>query len=287
MIRPHHTIKTAVTLSALAAGLLVAGCGGASSSGKAAGVNPVRAAYISSHGPGYQVAIKVTGTAGGRAIHVIGAGAFDRPAHAGRLTLNVSSPTVAGESFRIAAVIRDQDFYLKMPASIAGSLPGAKPWLELNLADVGKRVGMPGLSSLADSSGGNPAEFLQFLRAASTGSVQNLGRQTIDGHSTTHMRATVDLSKVVDTLPAPRRPRASSAIAALEKLTGLHYLPMEAWVDPSDHVRRMVLSENGQVAGQAFSERVQLDFVKYAPEPVPAAPPAHEVTNIMSLGATS
>lgn len=291
MIRPHHTITTAVTLSALAAGLLVAGCGGASSSGRAGGVNPVRAAYISSRGPGYQVAIKVTGTAGGRAIHVTGAGAFDRAADAGRLTLNVSSPTVAGEGFRIGAVIRDQDFYLKMPASIAGSLPGGKPWLELNLADVGKHVGkhvrMPGLSSLADSSGGNPAEFLQFLRAASTGSVQNLGRQTIAGHSTTHVRATVDLSKVVDTLPAPRRPRASSAIAAMEKLTGLHYLPIEAWVDPSDHVRRMVLSENGQVAGHAFSERVQLDFVKYGPEPVPAAPPAHEVTNIMSLGATS
>jgi hypothetical protein len=118
---------------------------------------------------------------------------------------------------------------------------------------------------------------------ASTGGVQDLGQQTIEGFSTTDSRATIGLSNVVDTLPASQRPSASSAIASIEKLTGLRYLPIEAWVDSSGHVLRIVLSAMGRVEGQPFSENVQLDFVKYALEPVPAAPPADEVTNIMSL----
>jgi hypothetical protein len=69
-------------------------------------------------------------------------------------------------------------------------------------------------------------------------------------------------------------------------LTGLHYLPVEAWVDSSDHVRRIVLFEAGHVEGQPFSENVRLDFVKYGPEPEPTAPAADEVTNITSLVGT-
>jgi hypothetical protein len=286
MIRQHHRIKAAVALGAIAAAPLVAGCGGSSSSGEAAGVNTVRAAYVSSSGTGYQIAMKVTGNAAGHTINVTGTGAFDQAAHAGRLTLTISRPTLGGEKLQINAVILGEDFYVKLPAPLADKISGGKSWLELNLSEIGKRGGIQGLSSLADNPGRNPAQFLRLLRSASTGSVQNLGPRTIDGLSTTGVRATVDLSKVVDTLPASQQPSASSAIASIEKLTGLHYLPIEAWVDSSNHVRRMVLFETGHVDGQPFSENVQLDFVKYGPEPVPAAPPASEVTNIMSLFGT-
>jgi hypothetical protein len=283
MIRQHHPIKTAVALSAIAAALLVAGCGGSSSSGRATGVNAVRAAYVSSSGAGYQIALKVTGNAAGHAINVTGNGAFDQAAHAGQLTMNISSPNLGGENLQINAVILGGDFYLKVPASLADKIPGGKPWLELDPSELGKSVGVQGLSSLAGNPSENPARFLHVLRAASTGSVENLGEQTIDGVSTTGSRATIDLSKVVDALPASQRRSASSAIAAIEKLTGLRYLPTEAWVDSSDHVRRVVMSETGHVDGQPFSENVQLDFVKYGPEPMPAAPPANEVMNITSL----
>ena len=283
MIRQHHRITTIVALGAIAAALLVAGCGGSSSSGKAGGASIERAAYVSSSGAGYQIAIKVTGTAAGHTINVTGTGAFDQAAHAGRLTMNMSLPALGGENLRIDSVILGTDVYLKLPASLAGKVPGGKPWLELNLSDLSKSVGIQGLSSLADDPGESPAHLVALLRSASTGGVRNLGRQTIDGLSTTGSRATIDLSKVVDTLPAPERPSASSAIASIEKLTGLHYLPITAWVDSSGHVRRIILAETGRVEGQPFSENVQLDFVKYGPEPVPAAPPAGKVTNIMSL----
>jgi hypothetical protein len=287
MIRQHHTIKTVVALGAIAAALLVAGCGGSSSSSSnAAGVNVVRAAYVSSSGAGYQIAMKVTGNAAGHTINVSGAGAFDQAAHAGQLTMNIRRPTIGGENLQINAVILGEHFYLKLPASLAGKISRGKPWLELDLSGIGKRVGIRGLSLLADNPGGNPAQFLRLLRAASTGSVQTLGRQTIDGVGTTGVRATIDLAKVADTLPASQQPSASLAIASIEKVTGLHYLPIEAWVDSSNHVRRIVLSETGHVAGQPFSEKVQLEFVKYGPEPLPAAPPADEVTNMMSLFGT-
>jgi hypothetical protein len=200
--------------------------------------------------------------------------------------MNISRPTLSGENLQINAVILGQDFYLRLPASLAGMIPGRKPWLELSLSEIGKRVGIQGLSWLTDNQGGNPTQFLRLLRSASTGAVQNLGQETIDGLSTTGSGATIDLSKVVDTLPASQQPSAASAIASIEKLTGLHYLPIEAWVDSSDHLRRIVLSETGHVHGLPFSEKVRLDFVKYGPEPMPVAPPASEVTNIMSLVGT-
>ena len=68
MIRQHHRIKTAIALSATAAALLVTGCGG-SSSGKDGGVNIVRAGYVSSSVAGYQIAMKLTGTAAGQPIN--------------------------------------------------------------------------------------------------------------------------------------------------------------------------------------------------------------------------
>jgi hypothetical protein len=283
MIRQHHRITTAVALSATAAALLVAGCGGSSSSGKAAGANIERAAYVASSGPGYQIAMKVTGTAAGQTINLTGTGAFNQAAHAGRLTMNLSPPALGSKNLRIDSVILGTDVYLKLPASIAGNVPGGKPWLELNLSEVGKSVGIQGLSSLADAPGESPAHLVSLLRSASTGGVQSLGRQTIDGVSTTGSRATIDVSKAVATLSASEQATASSALASIERLTGLHYLPVTAWVDSSGHVRRIVLSETGRVEGQPFSENVQLDFVKYGTEPVPAAPPAGDVTNLMSL----
>lgn len=285
MIRHHHCIRTVVSLSAIAAALLAAGCGGSSSPDKAGGVNVVRAAYVSSSGPGYQIALRVTGSAAGHLINVTGTGAFDQAAHAGRLTMNMSQPTLGGGNLQVDAVVVGEDFYLKLPSSLAGKLPGGRPWLELNLPQIARSVGVQGLSSLADNPG-DPTGFLQLLRAASTGSVQNLGHQTIDGVSTTGLRATVDLSKVVATLPASQQQSAASAIASIEKLTGLHYVPIKAWVDSSDHVRRIILSEMGHIDGQPFSENVQLDFVQYGPEPAPTAPTADDVTNVMSLFGT-
>jgi hypothetical protein len=277
MIRQHPRIKTAVALSAIAAALVVAGCG--SSSSDKAGGTTVRAAYGSSTVPGYQIEIKVTGTAGGHPVNVTGTGAFDQAAHAGRLTMNVRPPSPGAQSLQINAVMLGKDFYLRLPASLSSTIPGGKTWLEFSLSEIGKRAGIQGLSSLGES----PAQFIHSLRAASTGGVQSLGRQTIDGVSTSVSRATVDLSKVAGTLPASEQQSAFSAITAIEKLTGLHYIPIEAWVDSSDHVRRIVLSENGHVEGQPFAETVQVDFVKYGLEPVPAAPPADEVTNVLSL----
>src|ERR1700733_11208660 len=176
MIRQHHPINTAVALIAIAAALLVAGCGGSSSSGKAAGASTVRAAYVSSTAAGYQVALKVTGNAAGHTINVTGTGAFDRASHDGQLTINLRPPTLSSGNLQIDPVILGKDFYLKLPAGLAGKIPGGKPWLELNLSEIAKATGIDGLPSLTDNPSENPAHFLQILRAASTGGVQNLGQ---------------------------------------------------------------------------------------------------------------
>src|ERR1700759_4809662 len=114
MIRQHHRIKTAVALSAITAAVLIAGCGGSSSSGP--GAKTVRAAYVSSSVPGYQIAMKVTGNAGGHTINLTGTGAFEPAAHASQLTLNLSLPTLGGGNVQVTAVTLGTDVYVKLPA---------------------------------------------------------------------------------------------------------------------------------------------------------------------------
>jgi hypothetical protein len=116
----HRDLRSVAGLGAhaIAAALLVAGCGGSSSSGKAGGVNTVRAAYVSSRVAGYQIGIKVTGTAAGQAINVTGTGAFDEAPHAGRLTMNMTRPTLGGQSLQIKAIILGKDLYVKLAASL-------------------------------------------------------------------------------------------------------------------------------------------------------------------------
>ena len=94
--------------------------------------------------------------------------------------MNMSLPALGGENLQIDSVILGTDVYLKLPASLAGKLPGGKPWLELNLSDLSKSVGIQGLSSLADDPGESPAHLVALLRSASTGGVRtSAGRRSM------------------------------------------------------------------------------------------------------------
>ena len=270
-----------------AVALLVAGCGSSSGSqnpGKAI----QRAAYVSSSAAGYKVSLHLTegDAALGGSITGGGSGSFNLPKRAGSMTLALNLPgsLASAGTLHVQEILLGQDIYVKLPAQIASHLPGHRPWLEINLAQVGKAAGIQNLTSLFGGSGStNPGQFLDYLRATSSGGVTRVGSATVDGVQTTEYRAKIDLLKAPAAAPAAQRTALRQAVSSLEKLTGLRTIPVDVWVDSANLVRRITMSYSVNASGQSVHTQMQLDFLAYGSQPVPAAPPASQVTNASSM----
>jgi len=274
--------------AALLTVLATAGCGSASSAGQDPGKAIQRAAYVSSSAAGYKVAIHMqegVSSLNGN-ITGVGTGSFNLPKHAGRMTLDLTLPGSLSSAGTLAVqeILFGGRIYVKLPAKIATGLPGHKPWLEIDLAQIGKAAGIQNLTSLFGGSGStNPGQFLQYLRAASSGGVKRLAGATVDGVQTTEYRAKLDLLKAPAAAPSSQRAALRQAVSSLEKLTGLRTIPVDVWVDSQHLVRRITMAYSVNSSGQSVHTQMRLDFLSYGSQPVPAPPPSSQVTNASSM----
>jgi hypothetical protein len=285
--------RTLATVGATA--MLVGACGGSSSSSSKQHVTTVpaatlaRAAYVSAAQSGYKAVLQMHETVGTTQISMVGAGAFTPADHAGSMSMQMTLPGAAGAALgtklNIDAVFEGGTFYMKMPAVIAGQVPGAKPWLKFNLGALGRVAGISGLSSLTNESStlDDPGQYLDYLRAAS-GNVNDLGQATVDGVSTTHYHAQIDLNKLADAVPASSRAAVRQLVAQLEQRFSAGNMPVDAWIDSSNRIRRIEMTYTLQAptAGQTKVAMV-MDFSDYGPQPKPAIPPASQTTNLLAL----
>lgn len=293
--RARTAARTGALLAVgLACALLAAGCGTASVSNA---VDPVaRAATVSGAAAGYKMslAMRIASPALPSAINATGLGSFSPASRTGTLALSMDLGAIPGaaqalgaSSLEIEELVNGGTFYIKLPAALAGRLPGAghKPWLEFDLAKVAASAGIPGLSSLLDNpASSNPAQMLQYLRAVS-GGVTKIGTETIDGRSTTHYRAKIDLRRYPNLAPPAQRAAARQAIAALERLTKTASFPVDVWIDAQHLVRRMgfVIGATTPTTGQTVKSAFTIDITDYGPQAAPSFPPADQVTNVSSL----
>jgi hypothetical protein len=279
----------ALTGVVLAAGLLAAGCGSSSSSGSAQvpTVTLTRAADVSSAAAGYKVALTLHETiANAGAIVANGTGTFSPNTHQGEFAMQMSLPPGAGLSTLALQMVLDKgNLYMKFPPLLASRLPGGKPWVYINLAQAGKAAGFSGLGSLLNSSSSfsNPGQYLNFLRATNSGSVKNLGQATVNGISTTHYRAKVDLSKLPQAVPASQRKAMQQLVNALESKGATTQIPMDVWIDSSHLVRRVQSSFAETVGGHSLTIAMTENFLQYGAQPAPVVPPASQTENLLSL----
>jgi hypothetical protein len=267
-----------VAVAALAAGAYFAF--GSSSNGV---VDPVAAAATrSSDAPGYRERMTMSIVGGGMSVTATGVGSFDPPAHAGEFTMAMRFPNtpqlvqaLGSDTLRLTELLDGTTIYMKLPAALMGQLSTlGKSWLSL---DLSKLANVPGASSLLNNPSSDPSEMLEYLRAASD-SVIAEGRQRIDGVQTTKYRATVDLSRVADSLPSADQPAAQQAISALEREGAPSAYPVNVWVDAHKLVRRfqMELDMTSASAG-GVEMMIQADLSHYGPQPAPAIPPSSDV----------
>jgi endonuclease YncB( thermonuclease family) len=291
----RRAARTAVVAACGVLALAAAGCG---SSGSGGGIQPaaaqaIRTAATTSTGAqGYKLnlSMKISSPALPTAITATGNGAFSPRNRTGTMTIDMNLANIPGAAQQLGSsdmkmneVIDGTTFYVQLPAFLASKLPGGKPWMKIDLAKAGAAAGIPGFSSLLGGSSQNdPSQFLQYLRAAG-GSVTTVGSERINGVSTTHYQTAINLDRVGSQLPSASRAAAQQAISSMEKLTGLHSIPVDVWIDGSHLVRRMSISFTEHVGGQALALQMQIDIPEYGPQPAPTVPPADQVGDLTAM----
>jgi hypothetical protein len=199
---------------------------------------------------------------------------------AGELHMNMNA---AGTSLTMDERIIGTTIYMRSPL-LTRQIPGAKPWLKFDLAKLGKSMGVNFGAILNSSSTSDPTQSLTYLEASSN-SIQNLGTQQIDGVTTTHYHAVVDMRKAMKLLaaraPAGQRAAVRSTYQHLIDQTGVITYPMDVWVDDQGLVRQMHMQMPMPNSGESMDMTMKLsDFG--APVKV-SAPPASQVTDLLKL----
>jgi hypothetical protein len=273
--------------------LALGGCGASSSQPTGQTISLTRAAYVSGSAKGSRVLMTMQETIPGVGqVNMTGNGSFSTTPRAGSMAMRMSLPSAAAAqaglgTLRMQMVIVPGTLYMKLPPQITSKIPGGKPWWKIDLAKVGKLAGVPGLSTLMSgtSSLNDPGQYLDFLRATSSGSVENLGSATVNGVQTTHYRAKIDLAKLPNAVQPSARPAVEQLVATLRKkgMTPQGF-PVDAWIDSSNLIRRIEMAYSQPVsAGQAVNVSMKVDYVDYGSQPRPVVPASGQTVDLLAL----
>lgn len=211
-----------------------------------------------------------------------GSGYEDLAARSGRLRFDMSKLLAAGPSGidpakgTMEMIFISPAMYMRSPL-FDGELPAGKAWMKIDLRRAMKGAGINVTMVSRD-----PTEVLGYLRAES-GKVTRVGRESVRGVDTTHYRATADLTK------APGLDRRSAD--RIVQLGGARKVPIEAWIDRRNMVRRMriVMTTKAPAGSPAAGEKMTIDqtieLFAFGPKPRVTPPPAREVFDASDIAA--
>ena len=268
-------IAAAVTVTAIAGGVALGGCGATKTIGGV--VDPVaRAAEVTSHSPGYRMSGTISVTTSATTVHGTMSGVIDTADHTGSMTMH---ETVLGHSLSIAERLAGTTIYMGASGQPAlARLTGGKHWLKMDLDRALGTLGFGGLPTQTT----DPSQFVQYLRAVSAKTTR-VGTATIDGTQTTHYHAVIDLDKYPKLFRPAQRPAAAQGIASMETVIGSHTLPMDVWIDSRQLVRRMSFGFTECVQNQHLTMAMTMNMSDYGQQSVPPAPAASQTYDITPL----
>jgi hypothetical protein len=262
-------------LATLAMVVGLSGCGAAHDVSSVA--DPVaQAATTTAHAPGYRMSVSTVATTAQTTVHGTMNGVIDTVRHTGAFT---TRETVGGHAVSIVERLSGTTVYMKLPNQPAlDSVTGGKPWLKL---DFSRALGAFGLGGLTTQSS-NPAQFIDYLRAVGAKHTR-VGSATIDGVQTTHYRVVINLDNYPKLFPASRRAAAARGVSTLETAIGSHTMPMDAWIDSRNLLRRMSLSFGECVQSQRVTLAMIMNLSDYGQQRVPAAPAPSDAYDLTPL----
>jgi hypothetical protein len=271
-------VLLALQVAALAVGLTACG-------GDALSLDPVASAATKTVESGssrveFEIAMKVAG----ESIHMTGSGAFDYADPRGEVTYRMQIPMLGDVSMDMRMI--GTKLYLRLPQEIAGAaLPGGKPW---GAIDLGKSLEQAGLGSFDFTQQQDPAQTLQFLRAASTG-VEEAGNAKVRGVETTRYVGRMDFRKALDAgidkleLPAAEREKARKGMKRMLDQLGAKGVPFEVFVDENGLLRRMTMDMSMKIVGEQITMAMKMDYFDFGVDVEVEAPPAGDVSDVTGL----
>lgn len=165
-------------------------------------------------------------------------GVLDLRGRRGRLSVTTTGEGLAGAD----ALAGDMEMILSGDAMYMSSpflqqlAPRHERWLRVSFEELGLR----GMAQLGQQ---DPLAFVEILRGV-YGDVVDAGRETVRGADTTHFRSTVDIERLVESLP---RGAGDSVRASFGQL-GVRSMPVDVWLDEQGRMRR--LSSDLELSGE-------------------------------------
>lgn len=172
---------------------------------------------------------------------------MDMSEMADRLKESGESGAPGPDAWKMDMVFDRETFYMKSPL-IAPELDG-KTWMKFDLVEVAKSLGVDPSLVRSDQQQGDPTSTLRYLRAVSD-DVERFGTEEVRGVESTHYRATIDLRKYPNLVPAGERDQVRRSVDRLIELNGGDPTSqMEVWVG-GEYVRRMKWDQTMKPPGQ-------------------------------------
>jgi len=278
-----------ILLAALA--LVAAGCG-SGSVGKGSSMTPLervsQATSKTTKATSAKVHMTVTETIGPVGPLEIGVdGVVDNAKHSGDMTIDMSSiAQIAGsaagnaDAWKGEVVVDGSDLshvveYMRLPV-FSTLLPSAKPWLKVDLNELGKLKGVDFGQLLQSAGTQDPSQALQALQAIAN--VKEVGKAQVDGVDTTEYSGTVDPQKVAALLPK------SAGLGQVFKQLGTTPIPVSAWIDADGYIRKFEesFSVTATNAGR-MDMKLAASFSDFGTPVSITIPPADQTTDIVQL----
>jgi hypothetical protein len=252
-------LAAAIGAAIVGGALAVALSSGAGSPAAGQGGPVALAAAVTNREPGFKFNMTASASVGGQTVAFEASGSVNT----GPPPSASMDATVGGQS--VSERIVGSELYIQ------SSLTGDK-WLRTSLPSALGAAGSATNSTQLTSA--DPSQTLDYLRA--TGTVTDVGSDTVGGVATTHYHADVDLSRYASMLPASQQAAAEQSVQSYQQVTGSSTLPIDVWIDASNLVRQIQFDLT--VAGQG-SVSFAMTFSDYGPQPAVSAPPAGDVVD--------
>jgi hypothetical protein len=274
--------RLALVLAAVSASGVLAGCGAVSAT-----LDPVASAATKSREAGsadmtFTATVSSPSLPGGTSFTlngsgVVGPGQAELTFDMAQLMQQAGAPPGIDTTFKEIFVDEGGDYVLYMRMGLLDPLLGGRHWLKVDASKVGKKLGVD-LDKLA---GGqttqDPSQLLALLRATS-GKVDDLGAETIDGTPTTHYRATVDLAKAAEVDGV-----SGQTLQQLKQAGVPATIPEDVWIGSDGLIRQFRTSYDMTSGGVPLSMTMTIGLSNYGTAETVTAPPAADVYDASEL----
>lgn len=257
---PRRAVATSLSAAAL---IVVAACGSAGGSASGGNTLTPREALLAaaSHTQKVTTAVETLNVkvSGAQSLSTSGTVRVQlKPALLVGANLNIKE---AGKTTLIKEVLTGNAIYFSAPA-LTGQL-SSKPWLKIPLSALkGTAAASFGqlFHSLQSDNFTNQTELLTVAKNAHI-----VGKQTVNGTSTTEYAGSLKAGQALKALPASFRSALSSELSALGNTT----INFHVWIDSQNHVRKIIEAES--INGENVNTTVNINSIN---QPVHVAVPS-------------